>query len=94
MKLFLIICGFYPEDPVHHAYEQHEQFLLTAENIQEAHQKVKSLPPFRDKKMHVDGIMEIQQVEGYRIVLEPTGSGETVVLSFNYDDLKKGRMSV
>ncbi len=39
---------------------------------------------FKEKKMHIDGIKEILDVEGYRVVLEKTShTNKSKVYSYN-----------
>lgn len=67
MKLFLVHCGFYDPDLEGGLYENHTNFMICAKDWQEAKQRVKQMTSFKKRKMHIDGLMEIEAVEGYRI---------------------------
>jgi hypothetical protein len=68
MKLYLVHCGFY--DPVagDGIYEIHTNLFVVAESFADAKLKAKALPEYQKKKMHVDGIQEIEKVQGYEMV--------------------------
>jgi hypothetical protein len=89
MKLFLVHCGFYDPTTGDGIYESHVNFFVTAPNFEEARLKAKTLPAFKDRRMHVDGLQEIEAVDGYRIHLEAdTGlHGESRVNSNKHRDL-------
>ena len=60
------------------------------ENIKEAKKKAKEIHEYKKKKMHIDGIREIDSVDGYKVVLERNekrdqDSGN----KYSYDDVKK-----
>ena len=42
---------------------------------------------FKIKKMHIDGIQEINIVDGFRITLHPE-IGENDSINYSYDDIK------
>ena len=70
MKLFLIHCGFYDEGVSLGLYESHVNYFVVAENFEEARKKAKLIPEFKAKKMHIDGLQEINAVDGFNIKLE------------------------
>ena len=40
--------------------------------------------------MHIDGIMELDKVDVYKIILQSSGNGdETVEKQYSYDDVKE-----
>ena len=67
MKLYLIHCGFYDEEISDGIYEFHVNIPILAAHVDEAKKKVRVVPQFVAKKMHIDGIQEIESVEGYTI---------------------------
>lgn len=70
MKLYLVHCGFYDSaTSFGGVYEGHTNLFLVAESAQEARTKAKSLEIYQEKRMHIDGIQEINVVEGYRVAL-------------------------
>lgn len=67
MKLFIIHVGYYDYEVG--MYELHSQFLVPAVSAADAKALVLAKEVFMRKKMHIDGIQEINQVEGYSISL-------------------------
>ena len=70
MKLFLVHVGFYDENVSGGFYESHTNYFIVAEDVKEAKKKAKEIPEYKEKKMHIDGIIEIDTVDDYRVVLE------------------------
>ena len=90
MKLFLIHAGFYDKKISAGFYESHTNYFVVAVDAKEAKVKAKELLEFQDKKMHIDGIMELDKVDGYKIILQSSGNGdETVEKQYSYDDVKE-----
>ena len=67
MKLYLIHTGYYDQSVGDGFFEQHTNIFVVAENVYCAREKVKENIEFIDKKMHIDGIKEIENVDGYVI---------------------------
>ena len=74
MKLYLIHTGFYDKNIADGIYEQHTNILIVASSAYDAREKVKDTLEY--KKMHIDGIKEIVNVDGYTIGLEKTDDGK------------------
>ena len=56
----------------------------------EAKKKAKTIPEYTDKKMHIDGIMEVNQVDGYDVLLKPAEEEkEDGQVTFGYEEVKK-----
>ncbi len=89
MKLYLVHCGFYDQALCEGLYESHVNFFVAAETFEGARARVRLIPEFRAKKMHVDGLQEISAVEGHRIRLEHAAElgGATEVMSSRQRDL-------
>ena len=89
MKLYLMHCGFYDMDICDGLYEGHVNFFVVAESPGDARTKAKSIPDFRTKKMHVDGLQEIVVVDGYRVSLEEAAEhrGQSLLMSHRHRDL-------
>lgn len=85
MKLYLAHVGFY--DPQLGIYELHTNFLVAAEDAKAAKEAVKNKEIFIQKKMHIDGMQEIKQVDGYSIKLEKSEVTETNA-TMGYDSIK------
>ena len=67
MKLYLVHTGYYDKSFGDGLYEQHTNIFIVAETPYDAREKVKIHQDFIDKKMHIDGIKEIENIEGYDI---------------------------
>ncbi len=69
-------------------YELHTQFLVPALSAAEAKAKTMTKDIFQAKKMHIDGIQEINQVEGYAITLQSTDK-HTNNKIYSYNEIKE-----
>ncbi len=89
IKLFLVHCGFYDMELLGGIYESHVNFLVVATSYEEARAKAKLEPEFQKKRMHVDGLQQIEAVNGYRIqmVEDEALRGRTEILSHRHRDL-------
>ena len=89
MNLYLIHCGFYDADLCDGIFESHVNFFVAAENFEDARLKAKLLSEFKTKRMHIDGIQEIQAVSGFKINLEynPLLKDQTHIVNFKHRDL-------
>lgn len=93
MKLYLVHCGFYDTDVCDGLFESHVNFYVVANSFEEAREKAKLLPEFKGKRMHVDGLQEVNAVNGYHVKLEADAAlnGETKVVNFKHRDLAPAR---
>tara|TARA_B100000579_G_C22784554_1_gene831179 strand:- start:459 stop:734 length:276 start_codon:yes stop_codon:yes gene_type:complete len=90
MKLFLVHTGYYDNNISNGFYESHTNYFVVAENIKEAKTKIKGINEFKQKKMHIDGILEIQNIGKFSIKLEHlTREQKQVNNQYSYDDIKK-----
>jgi hypothetical protein len=87
MKLYLVHVGFYNETWGSNVFENHTNFFVVANDPKEARAKIKEKEDVKKMKMHVDGIVEIHQVDGYKVVLEKTESVDTQVTITAHRDL-------
>lgn len=89
MKLYLIHSGFYDLGLCEGIYESHANYFVVARDFTEARAKAKLIPDFKARKMHVDGIQEIEMVDGYAVTLSAIASeaGVTKVKSHRHRDL-------
>ena len=64
-------CGWYPEEEI---YEQHTNFFIVAASPEIAQEKIKiklrNEKTVEDIQYHIDGMIEIDTIEGYKIVPE------------------------
>ena len=70
MKLYLIHTGYYDKNIGDGFYEQHSNIFIVAESVYAAREKVKQTKEYIDLKMHIDGIKEIENIDGYKIGLK------------------------
>ena len=90
MKLFLVHTGYYDNRVSNGFYESHTNYFIVAENIKKAKSRIKKIDEFRNKKMHIDGILEIQNIGKYSIKLEKlTLNKDLSNNQYSYDDIKK-----
>jgi hypothetical protein len=89
MKLYLVHCGFYDNEICDGIYESHINLFVIASSFDEAKLKVKQQEVFKNKRMHIDGLQEVQTVDGYDIELKENAEakGATFVLSNKHRDL-------
>ena len=88
MKLFLIHVGFYDPDIMDGLYEQHSNYFVVAHNIKEAKRKAQLNPIYKRKNMHIDGIQELNTVDGFQINLIPEINDNNAV-TYTYDEVKE-----
>ena len=90
MKLFLVHTGYYDERISNGFYESHTNYFVVAESIKKAKNRIKKIDEFKDKKMHIDGILEVQNIGKYSIKLEQLKLNESLPnVQYSYDDIKK-----
>ena len=83
MKLFLVHTGYYDKSVGEGFFEQHTNIFIVAKNAYLAKEKVKQNKDYIEKKMHIDGIKEINNIEGYDIQIKKTKKKEDVI-SYNH----------
>ena len=69
MKLFQVHTGFYDPNISDGFYEGHTNIFVCARDEKEARKKVKEKEEYKKFKMHIDGVQEIDTIEGYKIKL-------------------------
>lgn len=93
LNLYLVHCGFYDQslagDGSRNIFESHHNFYAVAKNPADAKTKVKEFPLFKARKMHVDGMQQIEVVDGYRVRLEPAGPVETEIRHVTWSEAKE-----
>jgi hypothetical protein len=79
MQLFLVHCGYYDQGAFEGVFEAHADLFVVAEDFVAAKARAKEHPEFKRRKMHVDGMLRVEAVDGYRVRLEEDASlgGET-----------------
>ena len=87
MKLYLIHVGFYDTEIMDGLYEQHSNYFVVAENVKDAKKKARQNSTYKKKKMHIDGIQELNIIDGYSIKLVASNSTDNSVI-YDYDEIK------
>lgn len=85
MKLYMAHVGFY--ELTNGIYEIHSNIFVVAENIGDAKRKIKNKSVFIEKNMHIDGIQELVNVDGYDIDLRKKQT-DLINLTYHYQDIK------
>ncbi len=81
MKLYLIHCGYYDPAISGGTFEFHTNYFVVAPDPQSARLKAKTLDEVKNKKMHIDGLIEVSVVDGHRInLIEDLDLGTTTEL--------------
>ena len=92
LNLYLVHCGFYDQslaaEGSHNIFEGHHNFYVVARDPADAKAKIKKKPLFLEKKMHVDGMHQIEVVDGYRVKLEAAGPIETEIRHVTWSEAK------
>ncbi len=79
MNLYLVHVGFYNETWGSSIFENHTNFFVVADSPAAARAQVKAKEEVKKWRMHIDGIIEIQQIDGYKITLTKTESDQSVM---------------
>ena len=87
MKLYLIHTGYYDKSTGEGFYEQHTNIFLVAKDAYSARELVKKNEDYIKKKMHIDGIKEIENIGGYDIQLKKS-TQEEKVKSLNHHQVR------
>ena len=88
-RLFLVHCGFYDPEVLNGIFEMHVDLFVIASDLASARVQAKAHPTYQKKRMHIDGVQEIEAIEGHRIRLEADASlkGEDRIISHTYRSL-------
>lgn len=82
MKLYLIHTGYYDKSIGDGFYEQHTNIFIVAKDPYSAREEIKKNKEYVSKKMHIDGIKEIENIDGYDVKL--IKKNKQKVTSFNH----------
>ncbi|RZA02103.1 MAG: hypothetical protein EOP11_16965 [Proteobacteria bacterium] len=92
-KLFLVHCGFANTELAGGVFEGHVDYFVAAEDFDEARARTRALPEFKRKKMHIDGFIQLNHVDGYVLNLrkKPLGDEPAMVTQkgFSFRGKKK-----
>lgn len=89
MKLYLVHCGFYDGDVMDGVYESHVNFFVAAESFEAARIKAKKNPLYQNKRMHIDGLQQLDAIDGFRLQLmeDRALDGRTQIVTDRYRGL-------
>ena len=68
-------------------YEQHTNYFVIAESVAFAKKKAIESPEYQKNKMYIDGIEELNVIEGYGIKLVKDKLNNDMGI-YNYNDVK------
>lgn len=71
MNVYVAYVGFYQEEISN--CEIHSNLFVVANNKSEAKAKLKKLPEFLDKKMHLDRLIEVIDIDGHAVQVSEQG---------------------
>ena len=88
-KLYMVHCGYYDSDLLDGVFESHVNYFVVGESFDDARGKAKLHPDYQRKRMHIDGLQELEVVSGHRIQLVQDSSvnGQTIIHSSRHRDL-------
>lgn len=91
MKLFLVHCGYYDRSVAEGIFEFHVNYFVLATDVADARRRAKQHPEFQQKRMHIDGLQEIEAVDGHALKFERVKSlnGATKIVSHSFRELAK-----
>jgi hypothetical protein len=69
MRLFVAHCGYYDRSIASGIFEHHVDLLVAADDFEAAKARVKRHPDFVARSMHLDGLMAVEAVDGFRVEL-------------------------
>ena len=84
----MVHVGFYDEAIGEGIYESHLNYFIAATGAKQAKKKAMNLKDFKGLKMHVDGIKEISNADGYDVILKKS-SKKKVGRVYSYNASKK-----
>ncbi len=84
MRLYIVHTGYYDNTINDGFYEQHTNILVAAKNPYSAREKAKKTKIYKEKKMHIDGIKEIENIYGYDIKLIKSDKPEKINIFNHY----------
>ena len=87
MKLYLVHAGYYNPKIMGGLYEQHTNYFVVAKNVKDAKKMARKNIAFKKNKMHIDGIQELNGVDGYRIKLVKEDLIDDMAI-YGYEDVK------
>jgi len=89
MKLYVVHCGFYDSEVGDGVYESHVNFFVVAQDFGDARARAKKNPQFQQKRMHIDGLQQLDAIDGFRVSLDLDKEldGRSQVQNHRYNDL-------
>ena len=90
MKLFLIHTGFYDKKISSGIFEFHTNSFIVAENHIKAKEKILNKSEYKNRNMHIDGIIEINNIDGFKVDLIKTVKNEDIKY-YGHNEIKKNK---
>jgi hypothetical protein len=87
MNLYLVHCGYYDDKAGQSIFEGHTNLFIAALDPQSARIKAKDHPMFKEFRMHVDGLMEIRNIDGFDLNLVEKAGTQTDIRVIKHRDL-------
>jgi hypothetical protein len=87
MKLYIVHAGYY--DSEIGIYELHTNFVVVAATVSEVKKITENKDIFKKKNMHIDAVLEIEAIDGYRVILMEDQSCTTKLTNYDYTQIKK-----
>ena len=83
VQLYLVHVGYYDSGLGQGIFESHADLVVAATSFEEARLKAKEQGLVHGQKVHIDGMLRIDAVEGYSVKLEESGElvGKTILTS-------------
>jgi hypothetical protein len=81
-------CGFYDEKVGNGIFESHTDFFVIGSTFAEAREKARANSSFKEMRMHIDGLIHIKAVDGFKIeCIQGAEGAQTELVSHKYRDL-------
>lgn len=83
INLYLVHVGYYDAGLGQSIFESHADLVVAASSFEEARTKAKAQGLEHGQRVHIDGMLRIDMVEGYQVELHPveTSGGKTILTS-------------
>ena len=85
-NLFLVHLGYY-DDLSDGVFESHTNIFVVADDFEDARKIAKENDVVKSKKMHIDGLQQIEMVDGFKVQLQSTEETKTLITSHKFREL-------
>lgn len=96
VQLYLVHVGYYDAGLGQGIFESHADLVIAATSFEEARAKAKAQGIEQGQKVHIDGMLRIDAVEGFAVTLQesPELNGRSVLASNKERELAPKPLSV